>query len=156
MTFLTTIWVWFYLSLLNKCYLVHCFSQYEGRSQNLKQVPQNFIKTFCVDNVTLTSQLMTLCRRINIASEKITNYRVSSPRNHHCYQINIIIREKTGILGIINFFLFQRHHSKIFKLLKRCIVTLILTSLYQFDKKLTKHFPTNRVWNMLKINEKDL
>ena len=27
----------------------------QGRSQNLKQVPQNFIKTFCVDDVKLTT-----------------------------------------------------------------------------------------------------
>ena len=30
-----------------------------GRSKNLKQVPQNFMKAFNVDDVTLTSQLMT-------------------------------------------------------------------------------------------------
>ena len=30
-----------------------------GRSQNLKQVPQNFMKAFNVDDVTLTSELMT-------------------------------------------------------------------------------------------------
>ena len=30
-----------------------------GRSQNLKQVPQNFMKGFNVDDVTLTSELMT-------------------------------------------------------------------------------------------------
>ena len=30
-----------------------------GCSQNLKQVPQNFMKAFNVDDVTLTSELMT-------------------------------------------------------------------------------------------------
>ena len=37
------------------------------RSQNLKQDPQNFMKAFNVDDVTLTSQLMTSYRKINIA-----------------------------------------------------------------------------------------
>ena len=46
----------------------------QGRSQNLKQGPQDFIKTFCVDDVTVTSQLMTPYRKINIASKKIINY----------------------------------------------------------------------------------
>ena len=65
----------------------------QGRSQNLKQGPQDFIKTFCVDDVMVTSQLMTPYRKINIASKKIINYCVSSPSNHYCCQINIIARE---------------------------------------------------------------
>ena len=60
---------------------------YQGRSQNLKHVPQNFIKTFNVDDVTVTYHLMTSYRKINIASEKIINYRVTSPSNDHCCQI---------------------------------------------------------------------
>ena len=48
----------------------------QGRRQNLKQVPQNFMKAFNVDDVTLTSQITTSHRKINIASEKIVNYRV--------------------------------------------------------------------------------
>ena len=48
----------------------------QGHRQNLKQVPQNFMKAFNVDDVTLTSQITTSYRKINIASEKIVNYRV--------------------------------------------------------------------------------
>ena len=45
---------------------------------------------------------------------------------------------------IIQFFLFLRRHSKIFKLLKPThIYASIDTQLYQFDKKLTEHFPDN-------------
>ena len=64
---------------------------YQGHSQNLKQVPQNFTKNVCVDDVTLIFQLMTSYRKINIASEKIINYRVP---------------ERPGILVIIHFFVF--------------------------------------------------
>ena len=56
----------------------------QGRSENLKQVPQNLMKAFNADNVIMTSQLMTSYRKINIASEKIVNYRVTSPSNHCC------------------------------------------------------------------------
>ena len=51
-----------------------------GRSQNLKQVPQNFMKVFNVNDIT-QSRLMTSYRKIYIASEKIINYRVTSPSN---------------------------------------------------------------------------
>ena len=71
--------------------------------QNLKQTPENFLKTFNVEEVALTSHLMKTYREINIASEKIINYRVTSPSNHHCCQINIIVRERPGILVIIHF-----------------------------------------------------
>ena len=98
----------------------------------------------CVDDVTLTSQLMTSYRKINIASEKIINSRVFSRSNHHCCQINIIVRERPGISVIIRFFIFIRRCSKIFKLLKPVYsYASILKSLYQFDKKLRKHFPVN-------------
>ena len=43
---------------------------------------------------------MTSCRKINIASENITNYRVTSPSNHFC-QIPILAGERPGISGII-------------------------------------------------------
>ena len=87
------------------------------------------------DDVTLTFQLMTSYRKINIASEKIIIYIVTSLSNH-CCQIFIIIQEKPEILVIIHFFLFLRCHSKIFKLLKQVYSYLyMLTSLYQFDKK---------------------
>ena len=79
--------------------------------QNLKQVPQNFMKTFNVEDVTLTSHLMTPYRRITIASEKNKNYRVTSPSNHHYCKISIIVRERSGILVIIHFTLFLRYHS---------------------------------------------
>ena len=115
----------------------------QGRSQNLKQVPQNFIKAFNIDDVKLTSQLMTSYKKINMASEKIINCRVTSPRNH-CCQINFDVLERPGISIIIHFFLFLRRHSKIFKLLKPVYsYTCRLISLYLFDKKLTNHFPAN-------------
>ena len=50
------------------------FARYQGSRKNLKQVPQNFMKTFKVDDVELTSHLMTLFKKINITSEKIINY----------------------------------------------------------------------------------
>ena len=31
------------------------FDEYQGRGQNLKQVPQNFIKSFNIDDITQTS-----------------------------------------------------------------------------------------------------
>ena len=46
----------------------------QGRSQNLKQVPQNFMKVFDVDEVTQTLQVMTSYREINIATENILSY----------------------------------------------------------------------------------
>ena len=36
----------------------------QRRSQILKQVPQSFMKAFNVDDVTLNSQIMTSCRKI--------------------------------------------------------------------------------------------
>ena len=84
---------------------------------------------------------MTSCWKIKVTSEKITNYRVNTPSNHDYCQINIIVQRRSKILVIIHFFFFVKCRSKIFKLLKR--VYSILTSLYQFDKKLTKHFPAN-------------
>ena len=79
-----------------------------------------------------------------MASEKIINCSVSPPSNHLCCQINIIVRERTGVSVIIHFFLFLGHLNKTFKLLKLVYsYASILTSLYQFDKMLTKHFPAN-------------
>ena len=68
---------------LTSCYMWNMtyFSLLQGRSQNLKQVSQKFIKAFNVDGVTLISQLMTSYRKSNIESEKILNYRVTSPSN---------------------------------------------------------------------------
>ena len=59
----------------------------------VKQVPQNFMKAFNVDDITLTSHLMTSYRKINITSKKIVNYRVTSPSNHYC-QVSFIFRER--------------------------------------------------------------
>ena len=42
----------------------------------------NFMKVFNVNYFTLTSQLKMSCRKINIASEKVINYRATSPSNH--------------------------------------------------------------------------
>ena len=41
----------------------------QKRSQNLKQVPQNFMKNFNIDDATMTSQLMASCRKINITQD---------------------------------------------------------------------------------------
>ena len=79
---------------------------YQGHSQNLKQVPQNFTKNVCIDDVTLTFQLMTSYRKIHVAGKKIINYRVSSPSNHDYCQINIRVPERPEILVIIHFFVF--------------------------------------------------
>ena len=51
-----------------------------GRSQNLKQVPQNLMKVFNVNDIT-QSRFMTSYGKINITSEMIINYRVTSPSN---------------------------------------------------------------------------
>ena len=58
--------------------LLENLSALQGRGQNQKQVPQNFMKLFDVDDVSLTSQLMTSNRKNNVASEIIINYRVTS------------------------------------------------------------------------------
>ena len=55
----------------------------QGRSQNLKQVLQNFMKTFNVEDVALTSHLMTSYRKSNVASETMINDIVTSPSNRH-------------------------------------------------------------------------
>ena len=92
------------------------------------------MKGFNVNDVTLTFQLMTSNRKINIAIEKIINYIVTSLGNH-CCQIFMIVREKPEISVIIHFFLFLSRHSKIFKLLKQVYsYPYMLTSLHQFDK----------------------
>ena len=81
-------------------------------------------------------------RKANIAGEKILNYRVASPINY-CCQISIIVQDRPKILVIIHSFLFQRHHSNIFELLTRMTNAGMLTSLYLFDKDLTKHLTVN-------------
>ena len=55
----------------------------QGRSQNLKQVPQSYMTAFNVDDVTLDSQIITSYRKIIIASEKIINYNVTSLNNYY-------------------------------------------------------------------------
>ena len=50
--------------------LMENLSTLQGRSQNQKQVPQNFMKFFDVDHFSLTSRLMTSNRKSNVASEK--------------------------------------------------------------------------------------
>ena len=97
----------------------------QGQSQKSTQVPQSFMKAFKVDDVI---------QEINIASETIINYRVTSPSNHSL--------RKTWNFGYNTFFFFLRSPSKIFKLLKP-IHTYTYTLLYQFQKKLKKPFPTN-------------
>ena len=73
------------------CQLIFLYYQIiQGDSQNIKQVSQNFMKALNVDDASLTSQLMTSYRKINITSEKIINYSVTSPSNH-CCQISILV-----------------------------------------------------------------
>ena len=55
------------------------------------------MKFFNIDEVTLTSKIMISYRKTNIASEKIRNYRVTSPDNH-CCQISILAEERPGIV----------------------------------------------------------
>ena len=71
------------------------------------KISQNFMKAFSVDGVRLKPQLMAPYRKINIASEKIINYRVTYLSNH-CCQISITVRERPGISVIIHFFLFLK------------------------------------------------
>ena len=79
-------------------------------------------------NVTLTSQLMPINRKINIGSENIISFRLTSSSNHWYRISNIIVWGKPGILVIIPFFFFfPRHQSRIFKLLK-----LVYTYTYSF------------------------
>ena len=56
----------------------------QGHSQNQKQGHENFMQVFIVDDVTMTSQIMTSYWKISIASEKIINDRVTFPSNHCC------------------------------------------------------------------------
>ena len=94
------------------------------------------MKAFNVDDATLTSQLMTLYRKIVIASEKIINYRATSLSNY-CCQISFIVRERPRISVIIHVFLFLRRYSKIFKFLKPVFsYACILTSLYHIGKNI--------------------
>ena len=77
------------------------------------------MKVFNFDDVTLTSQLITSYRKINMASQKIIDYRDTSPSNQSC-QISFIVRESPEISVIKYFFLSisLRRHNKIFNLLK--------------------------------------
>ena len=84
--------------------------KHQGRIQNLKEVPQNFMKVLNVDDVTLSSQIMASQRKVNIASEKIINYRVTSPSNNIC-QIRILAGERPGISVIICCFPFARQEQ---------------------------------------------
>ena len=52
---------------------IQYFLSFHGCSENLKKVRQNFMKIFNVRDVTLTSYIMTSCRKINIASERMVN-----------------------------------------------------------------------------------
>ena len=61
------------------------------------------MKVFNFDDVTLTSQLITSYRKINMASEKIIDYRDTSPSNQSC-QISFIVRERPEISVIKYFF----------------------------------------------------
>ena len=49
-----------------------------------------------IDDVILSSQVMTSYVNINVVSESIINYRVTSPSNH-CCQISILAGERSAI-----------------------------------------------------------
>ena len=49
-----------------------------------------------IDDVILSSQVMTSYMNINVVSESIINYRVTSPSNH-CCQISILAVERSAI-----------------------------------------------------------
>ena len=72
-----------------------------------KKRKKKYIKVFNVDDVPLKSQIMTSYSKINMASKKIINYRVTFPSNHFC-QIHIIAAERPGI-SVLCCFLFLRH-----------------------------------------------
>ena len=80
-----------------------CLVLNQRRSQNSKQVPQNFMKVFNIDGAASVLRLMTSYRRLDIASEKEVNWRVASLTNQSC-QISIIVEERLVILVIIHFF----------------------------------------------------
>ena len=64
-------------------------------------------------------------RKINIASEKVVNYRVTSPSNHFC-QIRIVAGERPGISVIICCFLLVNQeyvHVNVFLHKNLCIKT---------------------------------
>ena len=68
---------------------------------------------------------MTSYRKISIASEKIINYRATSPSNHYC-EIRVLAGEMPGILIIICCYLFlrqERAHANIFLHKNLCINT---------------------------------
>ena len=44
----------------------HNFDDMEGRSHNFKKLPQNFMKAFDIDDVTLTPQIMTSYKKIDL------------------------------------------------------------------------------------------
>ena len=52
----------------NTNYVQHNFDDMEGRCHSLKKVTQNFMKAFDIDDVTLTLQLMTSYKKIDLTS----------------------------------------------------------------------------------------
>ena len=90
-------------------YYPHHFSDFSdlGRSQNLKEVSQNFTKYLRL--MTSHCHPRQSCHR-GKASEKIINYRVTSPSIRFC-QICILAEERPGISVILCCFLFARQKS---------------------------------------------
>ena len=80
---------------------------------------------------------MTSCRKVNIASEKIINYKVTSP-NNHCCQIRILAGERPETSAMICYFLSMRqehvHVNVLFtlKFLYKDILLRFLDYLNQF------------------------
>ena len=85
---------------------------------------------------------MTSWPKINIASENITNYRVTSPSDHYC-QILILAGERPRISFIICCFLFVRQehvHFNVFLHNSFCIKTLhMLRSLVDLNRRKLLH-----------------
>ena len=83
------------------------------------------LKSRIVKNFKQVPQIMASYSKTNIASEKIINYKVTSPSNH-CCQISVIVGEKPEISIIIHSFLFlrqERNHINIFLHWNLCIST---------------------------------
>ena len=99
--------------LQHRCFSVKCRKFL--RTPILKNIYERLLLFFLGFTTIYNVFLGLLLQEINIVSEKIINYRVTSTSNHHCRQINIVVWERPGISVIMHFSLFLRHHSKIFK-----------------------------------------
>lgn len=82
------------------------------------------MEDFNFDYVTMTSHIMTPCKKINIASEKTTKTRITRLQKYrilfqsnHCGQISILVQERPEVLAKIQCFLFVRQERVHFNIL---------------------------------------